>query len=186
MHPLPVEAPEEVDPVRQDDRLREANLGSAERLADAIGFTDHIWVDQGYREAARMTKGEECMMQIREAGHNGTAVPATTDHQDANGALQQLGIRSVFHRCAASSFLRYSCNGSVSISADRGRVFLPARLIQRAAVPPLRLISRPAPPGWVNSLWKKACCQAATEPTVSDFGVRMVPAQTAPLLSMFQ
>src|SRR5271157_2390285 len=149
MHPLPVEAPEEVDPVRQDDRLREANLGSAERLADAIGFTDHIWVDQGYREAARMTKGEECMMQIREAGHNGTAVPATTDHQDANGALQQLGIRSVFHRCAASSFLRYSCNGSVSISADRGKVFLPASDYLVASASPNRL--------WLRSLAPRIC-----------------------------
>ena len=91
-------------------------------------------------------------MEVRKSGHDGTAVPATADDKYANWPLQQLRIDSVRHRCAASSFLRYSFNGSISISVDRGKIFFPARLFQRAAVPPLRFVSRPAPPGWVNSL----------------------------------
>ena len=72
------------------------------------------------------------------------------------------------------------------MSVESGNRFFPARLFQSAAVPPWRFVRRPPPPGWVNSLWKKACCHAAIEATVNDFGARMVPAQTAPLLSMFQ
>src|SRR5271165_712233 len=99
-----------------------------------------------------MSKGEEGLMEVRKTGHYGTAVPATADDNYANWPLQQLRIDSVSHRCAASSFLRYSFNDSISISGDRGKTFLPIRLFQRAAVPPLRLVRRPAPPGWVNSL----------------------------------
>src|SRR5271157_325715 len=101
-------------------------------------------------------------MKVRKSGHDSAAVSATADDKYANWPLQQLRIGSVSHRCAASSFLRYSFNGSISISVDWGKIFFLARLFQRAAVPPLRFVSRPAPPGWVNSkrkggtaaLWK--------------------------------
>src|ERR1035438_5138899 len=111
-------------------------------------------------------------MEVRKSGHDSAAVSATADDKYTNWPLQQLRIDSVGHRCAASSFLRYSFNGSISASVDRGKTFLPVRLFQRAAVPPLRFVSRPAPPGWVNSLWKNACCHTAIEFTVNDFGTR--------------
>src|ERR1039457_4060608 len=133
-----------------------------------------------------MSKGEKSLMEVRKPCHHCTAVSATPDDKNSNWPLQQLRIDSVCHRCAASSFRRYSFNGSISISMDRGKLFFPARCFQRAAVPPLRFVSRPAPPGWVNSLWKNACCHADIEATVTDLGIRMVPAHTAPLLSMFQ
>src|SRR3974377_1654659 len=99
-----------------------------------------------------MTKGEQRLMQVRESRHDGAAVSAAAHHQDADGALQELGIGRMCHSEAASSFLRYSFNGSISTSVHRGNRLFPARLLQRAAVPPFRLVSRPAPPGWVNSL----------------------------------
>src|SRR5664280_1041554 len=98
-----------------------------------------------------MSKGEERLMKVWKSGHDSTPISATADDKYSNWPFQQLGIDSVSHRCATSSFLRYSFNGSISMSADLGNTFLPARLFQRAAVPPLRLVSRPAPPGWVNS-----------------------------------
>jgi hypothetical protein len=49
-------------------------------------------------------------MQVGKAGHDGAAVPATADHQDANGSLQQLRIGTVCRHRRASSFLRYSSN----------------------------------------------------------------------------
>ena len=64
--PCSSSAPEEVDPGRQNDRLWEANLGSAERLAN-VGFTDCVRVDQGHCQAARMSKGEEGLMEVRES-----------------------------------------------------------------------------------------------------------------------
>ena len=64
------------------------NLGSAERLADAIGFTDRVGVDQGHRQAARMSKGEHGLVEVREAGNDGAAVPAAADHQDPNRPFQ--------------------------------------------------------------------------------------------------
>src|SRR5271157_4214973 len=76
LHALPVQPPEEVDSMRQNDRLGEANLGSAEWLADAIGFSHHVRVDQGHCQAARMSKGEEGLMEVRKPGHYSTAVPA--------------------------------------------------------------------------------------------------------------
>src|SRR5271166_1762099 len=138
--------------MRQNDRFGEANLGSAERLADAIGFTDRVRVDQGHCQTASMSKGEKRLMKVRKSGRNGTSVPAAADDKYANWPFQQLGIDSVSHRCAASSFFKYSFNGPISISVDRGKVFFLARPFQRAAVPPLRFVSRPALPGWVNSL----------------------------------
>src|ERR1019366_8146977 len=115
------------------------------------------------------------------------AVPAAADNQDANRSFQQLRIESVHHRRSVSSLFRYCSSGSSSISVDSGNRFFPARLFQSDAVPPRRFVKRPPPPGWVNSLWKKACCHAAIEVTVKDFGVRIVPAHTAPLRpSMFQ
>src|SRR5271157_1880211 len=99
-----------------------------------------------------MAKGKERLMKVRKSRYDGAAVPATADDKYSNWPLQQLRIDSVRHRCAASSFLRYSFNGSISINVDRGNIFLPVRLFQRAAVPPLRFVSLPAPPGWVNSL----------------------------------
>src|ERR1019366_3724393 len=147
LHALPVQTPEEVDPMRQNNRLWESNLGSAEWRADAVGFSDRVRVDQGHCQSSGMTEGEERLMEVRKSGHDSTAVSATADDKYADWPLQQLRTGSMRHRCAASSFLRYSFSGSVSISADLGNTFLPARLLQRAAVPPFRFVRRPAPPG---------------------------------------
>src|SRR5271165_5986449 len=133
-----------------------------------------------------MAEGQHCLVEVGEAGNNRAAVPAAADHQNANRPFQQLRIESVGHRRSVSSLFRYFSSVSISMSADSGNRSFPARLFQSAVVPPRRLVKRPPPPGWVNSLWKNACCHAAIEATVKDFGVRIVPAQTAPLPSMFQ
>src|SRR3974390_1850335 len=99
-----------------------------------------------------MTTGEERLMEVWKSRYDSTTVPATADDKYSNWALQQLRIDSVSHRCAASSFFRYSFNGSISPRLNRGKIFFPGRLVHRAAVPPVRLVSRPAPPGWVNLL----------------------------------
>src|ERR1019366_5443412 len=186
LHTLPVQTPEEVDPVCQYDGFREANFRSAERLAHTVGFADRVGINQCHLQAARMAEGQHGLVEVGEAGSDRAAVPAATDYQDANRSFQQLRIESVHHRRSVSSLFRYCSSGSRSISVDSGNRFFPARLFQSAVFPPRRLVKRPPPPGWVNSLWKNACCHAAIEVTVKDFGARMVPAHTAPMLSMFQ
>jgi len=88
----------------------------------------------------------------REAGNDGAAVSAATNHQDANRPFQQLRIESVGHRRSVSSLFRYCSSGSDSMSVDSGNRSFPAKLFQSAAVPPRRFVNRPPPPGWVNSL----------------------------------
>src|SRR5271157_2853827 len=133
-----------------------------------------------------MAEGQHRLMKVGESRNDRTAVPATAHHQDTNRPFQQLRIETVHHHCLASRLFKYWCNVSSSTSVDSGNRSFPANPFQSAVVPPQRFVKRPAPPGWVNSLWKKACCHAAMEVTVNDFGVRIVPAHTAPLLSMFQ
>jgi hypothetical protein len=48
LHTLPVQTPEEVDPVCQDNGFGETNLCSAERLAHTVGLADRLGIDQGY------------------------------------------------------------------------------------------------------------------------------------------
>src|SRR5271157_3763249 len=132
-----------------------------------------------------MAECQHGLVEVGESGNDRAAISTATDHQDANRPFQQLRIESVHHRPSVSRLFRYCSSGSSSMSVESGKRFSPARLVQSAAVPPRRLVKRPPPPGWVNSLWKNACCHAAIEATVKDFGVRMVPAHTAPLrLSM--
>src|SRR5271157_2148592 len=133
-----------------------------------------------------MAKCQQGLVEVGEAGNDRAAVPAAADHQNANRPFQQLRIESVGHRRPASNLFRYRSSGSCSMSVEIGNRPFPATLFQSAVAPPRRLVRRPPKPGWVNSLWKKACCHAAIEVTVNDFGVRIVPAQTAPLPSMFQ
>jgi hypothetical protein len=133
-----------------------------------------------------MAKGQHRLVEVWEAGNDSAAVPAAANYQDTNRTLQQWRIESVHHHVPASSFFKYWFNVSSSTSVDCANRRFPARLFQSAAVPPRRFVKRPPPPGWVNSLWKKASCHAAMELTVNDFGARIVPAHTAPLLSMFQ
>src|SRR5271157_2251135 len=117
-----------------------------------------------------MAKGEEGLMEVWKSGRHRAAVPATADHQNSNRPFQQLGMEIVGHHSPVSSFFKCWFNVSSSTSVDCGNRAFPARLFQSAVVPPLRFVKRPPPPGWVNSLWKKACCQAAIEVTVKDFG----------------
>ena len=109
LHALPVHPPEEVDSIRQNDRLWEANLGSAERLPNAVGFTDRVRVEEGYSHAPRMSKGEEGLMEVRKTGHYGTSVPATADDKYANWPCQQLRLA----QCASLLFL-LRCSGTHS------------------------------------------------------------------------
>src|ERR1035438_7055089 len=133
-----------------------------------------------------MAEGQHGLVEIGEAGSDRAAVPAAADDQDANRPFQKLRVQSMDHHVPASNFFKYWSSDSCSTRVEIGNRCFPARLFQSAAVPPRRFVKRPPPPGWVNSLWKKACCHAAIEVTVNDFGTRMVPAHTAPLLPMFQ
>src|SRR5664279_4986280 len=170
LHALPVQTPEKVDPVCQHDSFWKADLRSAKRLAHTVGFADRVGIDQHHLQAARMAECQHGLVEVGESRNDGAAVAATADHQDTNRPFQQLRIERVHHRRCASRFFRYCSSGSSSISVDSGNRFSPARLFQSAVVPPRRFVKRPPPPGWVNSLWKKACCHAAMEVTVSDFG----------------
>src|SRR5271167_3074824 len=134
-----------------------------------------------------MAECQHRLVEVGEAGNDRTAVPATAHHQDKNRPFQKLRVETVHHHCLASRLFKYWFNVSSSTSVVSGNRSFPAKLFQSAVAPPRRFVKRPPPPGWVNSLWKKACCHAAIEVTVNDFGVRIVPAHTAPLrLSMFQ
>src|ERR1035438_8163229 len=133
-----------------------------------------------------MAECQHGLVEVGEPGNDRTAVAAAADYQDTNRPFQKLRIESVHHRRSVSSLFRYFSSVSSSMSVDSGNRFFPARPFQSAAVPPLRFVKRPPPPGWVNSLWKKACCHAAIEATVNDFGVRIVPAHTEPSPPTFQ
>src|SRR5271157_134538 len=149
---LPVQAPEKVDPVCQNDSLRKAYFRSAKRLAHTVGFADRVGIDQCDLQAARMAECQHSLVEIGEAGNNRAAVPAAADHQDANRPFQQLRVESVHHHLPASSVFKYWFNVSSSTSVDCGNRPFPARLFQSAVVPPRRFVKRPPPPGWVNSL----------------------------------
>src|ERR1035438_5325375 len=125
LHALPVQAPEEVDPVCQHDSFRETDFRSAERLAHTVGFADRFGINQSNLQAARMTKGQHGLMEIWEAGNYGAAVAAAADHQDANRPFQQLGIEIVPHHRSVSSLFRYWSSGSASMSVDSGNRFFP-------------------------------------------------------------
>src|ERR1039457_4285023 len=152
LHALPVQTPAEVDPVCQHDGFREADFRTAKGLAHAVSLADCVGINQRHLQAAGMAESQHGLVEVGEAGNDGAAVPSTADYQDANRPLQQLRIESVHHRRSVSSLFRYCSSGSSSISVDSGNRFFPARLFQSSAVPPRRLVKRPPPPGWVNSL----------------------------------
>src|ERR1035441_7002824 len=104
-------------------------------------------------------------MEVRKSGYDSAAVSATADDKHAYWPLQQLRIERVHHRRSVSSLFRYLSSSSSSMSVKIGNRFFPARLFQSVVVPPRRFVKRPPPPGWVNSLWKNACCHAAMEVT---------------------
>src|SRR5271157_5071255 len=133
-----------------------------------------------------MAEGQHRLMKVGESRNDRTAVPATAHHQDTNRPFQQLRIETMHHHCLASRLFKYWFNVSSSTSVDSGNRCFPAKLLQSAVVPPRRFVRRLPPPWWVNSLWKKACCHAAMEVTVNDFGVRIVPAQTELSPPIFQ
>lgn len=51
---LPVQTPEHVQPVGQNHRFMKTNLRLTERLADTVGWRDHIRVEQGDMKSFRM------------------------------------------------------------------------------------------------------------------------------------
>ena len=57
LHALPVQTPEDVDPVCQHNSLRKADFGAAERLTHTVGLADRVGINQRYLQAARMPDG---------------------------------------------------------------------------------------------------------------------------------
>src|SRR5208337_4958044 len=84
LHALPVQTPEEIDPVGQHDSFREADFRAAKRLPHTVGFADRVGINQGHSKSARMSKGDERLMKVRKYGHDGAAVSATADDKYAN------------------------------------------------------------------------------------------------------
>src|ERR1019366_5800596 len=84
LHALPVQTPEEVDPVCQHNSLRKADFGPAKRLAHAVDFADSIGINQRHLQAARMAEGQHGLVEVRQTGNDGAAVPAAADYQGAN------------------------------------------------------------------------------------------------------
>ena len=65
LHALPVQAPEEVDPVCQHDGFRKADFRSAKRLADTVGFADCVGINQCHLQTARMAECQHGLVEIR-------------------------------------------------------------------------------------------------------------------------
>src|SRR5208283_2883716 len=141
------------------------DLRSAERLAHTVGFADRVGIDQRHLQPARMAECQHGLVEVGEAGNDGAAIPAAADYQDANRPFQQLSVERVDHLPPASSFFKYWFKVSSSMSVESGNRCSPAKLFHSAVVPPRRFVRRPPPPGWVNSLWKKACCHSAMDVT---------------------
>src|ERR1035438_9219669 len=56
---LPIESPEQVQPVGENDRFEQPNLTRGERLADAVRRRDPVTIDHGHRQARRMPARDE-------------------------------------------------------------------------------------------------------------------------------
>ena len=102
LHALPVESPEHVRPMRQNNGFRESDFGSAERLAYTVGFAHRIGINQRDIQASGMAECQKRLMEVRKAGGDGAAVSATADDQDANRPLAQTAADRVY----GSSLLR--------------------------------------------------------------------------------
>src|SRR5271165_1271787 len=64
LHALPVQTPEEIDPVCQHNSFRKADLRSAERLAHTVGFADRVGIDQRHLQPAGMAECQHGLVQV--------------------------------------------------------------------------------------------------------------------------
>src|SRR5664280_3856107 len=80
LHALPVQTPENVDPVCQHDRFREPDFRAAKGLAHAVGFADRVGINQRHMQTSGMAKCQHGLVEVREAGNDGAAVPTAADH----------------------------------------------------------------------------------------------------------
>jgi hypothetical protein len=64
----PIQSPERVDPVSQDNGFGKTNLSSAERLTHTVRFTHRVRVNDSDSESSGMTKGKQCLVEIRKPG----------------------------------------------------------------------------------------------------------------------
>src|SRR5581483_2223586 len=88
LHAPPVQSPERVDPVSQDNGLRKADLSSAERLTHTVRFTHRVRVNDSDCESSGMTKGNECLVEIRKPGDYGAPISTATYNQHTNRTLK--------------------------------------------------------------------------------------------------
>ena len=63
---LPIESPEQVQPVDENDGFEEPNLARGERLADAVRGRDPVSIDHGHRQARRMPARDERLVKMRQ------------------------------------------------------------------------------------------------------------------------
>jgi len=85
---LPIQTPEEIQPVGENHRFIETNLRLTERLAYAVRRRDDIRIEQRDVDPFRMSVGQQCLMQVRQPGHDRASVAATADDQHAHFVLQ--------------------------------------------------------------------------------------------------
>src|SRR5271157_360326 len=112
LHALPVQTPEEVNPVCQNDSFWEAYFRSAKRLAHTVGFADRVRIDQCNLQAARMAECQHGLVEVWEAGNDCAAIATATDDQDTDRPFQKLMIETVHHHCFASRLFKYWFNVS--------------------------------------------------------------------------
>jgi hypothetical protein len=74
----PVQAPEQIQAIGEDDGLVKTYLGPAERLAYAVRRRDDIWIEQSDVDAFRVSIFQQCPMQIRQPRCNRDSVAAAS------------------------------------------------------------------------------------------------------------
>ena len=87
---LPMESPEQVHPVDQNDRFEEPNLARGERLADAVRGRDPVTIDHGHRQARRMPARDERLVKMRQPANNRAARSPATDNRHFDGPPKQM------------------------------------------------------------------------------------------------
>jgi hypothetical protein len=95
---LPVEAPEQIQPVSEDYRFVETNFRLTEGLPYAIRGRDDVRIKQSDVKAFRMSVCQKRLMQVGQPCSDGTTIAAASNYQYPHSVLQQFGMNLVhFH-----------------------------------------------------------------------------------------
>lgn len=97
-NPLPIQAPEHVQPVRQDHRFMKTSFSLTEGLPHAICGRDNVWIQKSDVKAFRVSVCQKRLMQVRQSGGDGAPISTASNHQNPHAMFQQFGMNLVgFH-----------------------------------------------------------------------------------------